>query len=308
LLRAGGGLASAAYAASAELTRYAVIDGEYRETELVNVDLAAMVRGDTSANVVLAPYDYLSIKETPRWRGEESIAVRGEVLFPGTYSIRRGEMLSSVLRRAGGLTDLAFPEGSIFTRTELVEREREQLEVLARRVERDLAAISVTDPNAGETISTGQALITQLREAVATGRLVIRLDDIVAGLMEADVILKGGDVLTVPDRQQEVTVVGEVQYPTSHVFDRALGVDDYLDRSGGLTSRADGRRTYVVRANGEVVADRGNRWFQRGSAGEVLPGDAIVVPLDVDQPLARWTSITQIIYNLAIAAAAVSSF
>ena len=217
-------------------------------------------------------------------------------------------MLSSVLRRAGGLTDLAFPEGSIFTRTELVEREREQLEVLARRVERDLAAISVTDPNASETISTGQALITQLREAVATGRLVIRLDDIVAGVTEADVILKDGDVLTVPDQQQEVTVVGEVQYPTSHVFDRALGVDDYLDRSGGLTSRADSRRTYVVRANGEVVADRGNRWFQRGSAGEVLPGDAIVVPLDVDQPLARWTSITQIIYNLAIAAAAVSSF
>ena len=64
------------------MTRYAVIDGEYRETELVNVDLAAMVRGDTSANVVLAPYDYLSIKETPRWRGEESIAVRGEVAVP----------------------------------------------------------------------------------------------------------------------------------------------------------------------------------------------------------------------------------
>ncbi len=63
-----------------------------------------------------------------------------------------------MLARAGGLTDLAFPEGSVFTRVEIREREREQLETLARRVERDLAAISVSDPNASETITTGQSL------------------------------------------------------------------------------------------------------------------------------------------------------
>jgi protein involved in polysaccharide export with SLBB domain len=170
-----------------------------------------------------------------------------------------------------------------------------------------LAAISVTDPNASETISTGQTLITQLREAVATGRLVIRLDDIVRGVPEADVILKDGDQLIVPDQQQEVTVLGEVQYATSHVFDRSSTRDDYIAKSGGLTSRADQRRIYVVRANGEVVPDSGGRWFQ-SNAGGVRPGDSIVVPLDVDQPLARWTSISQIIYQMAIAAAAVSSF
>ena len=68
------------------------------------------------------------------------MTIRGEVVFPGTYPIRRGEKLSSVLARAGGLTDLAFPEGSVFTRVEIQEREREQLEVLAQRIERDLAA------------------------------------------------------------------------------------------------------------------------------------------------------------------------
>ena len=84
--------------------------------------------------------------------------------------------------------------------------------------------------------------------------------------------------------------------------------DDYIAKSGGLTSRADQRRIYVVRANGEVVADSGVRWFQSNAGGGVRPGDSIVVPLDVDQPLARWTAISQIIYQLAIAAAAVSSF
>jgi hypothetical protein len=64
----------------------------------------------------------------------------------------------------------------------------------------------------------------------------------------------------------------------------------------------------VVRANGEVVANAGAGWFQRDGGSDIRPGDAIVAPLDVDQPLARWSAITQIIYNLAIAAAAINSF
>ena len=308
LLRAGGGMSESAYATDAELTRYEVVNGEYRETELVTVNLAAVLRGEQSADLALSPYDYLSIKEVSRWRGEEAITLSGEVVFPGTYPIRRGETLSSVLERAGGLTELAFPEGSVFTRVELREREQRQIETLASRIERDLAALSVSDPQSASAVSTGQSLVSQLRGAVATGRWAIRLDEIVAGRAEADIVLKGGDVLMVPDQRQEVTVLGEVQYSTSHVFDRALGRDDYIARSGGLSQRADKRRIYVVRANGEVVADAGRSWFSRDAGGQIRPGDSIVVPLDLDQPLLRWGSITQIIYNLALSAAAVASF
>jgi len=308
LLRAGGGMSEAGYATDAELTRYAVVGGEYRETELITVNLAAVLRGDPSADVALAPYDFLSIKEVSRWRGEETVRLQGEVVFPGTYPIRRGETLSSVLERAGGLTDLAFPEGSVFTRVELREREQRQVEVLANRIERDLAALSVTDPQSASAITTGQSLVSQLRSAVPTGRWAIRLDEIVAGRQEADIILKGGDDLIVPDQRQEVTVLGEVQYTTSHVFDRGLSRDDYIQRSGGLTQRADKRRIYVVRANGEVVANAGSSWFRRDPGDDIRPGDSIVVPLDVDQPLLRWGSVSQIIYNLALGAAAVSSF
>jgi protein involved in polysaccharide export with SLBB domain len=308
LLRAGGGLSEAAYGNTAELTRYAVVNGEYRETALVTVDLVAVLKGDAAANLPLNPYDALNVKEVSRWRGEESITIRGQVTFPGTYPIRRGETLSSVLMRAGGLTDLAFPEGGVFTRAELRDREKEQLEVLAKRIERDLAAISISEPNASQTITTGQSLITQLRDSVATGRLVIRLGDIARGVEEADVILKDRDLLVVPDRQQEVTVLGEVQYATSHVWERGLSRTDYIGKSGGTTQRADTKRTYVVRASGEVVSQTGGRWFRRGDSDDVGPGDTIVVPLKVDQPLSRWSAVTQIIYNLAIAAAAVQSF
>jgi protein involved in polysaccharide export with SLBB domain len=308
LLRAGGGLSEAAYVMEAELTRYTIVNGEYRETELMTVDLAAILRGDAAADLPLRPYDSVNIKEVSRWRGEEAVTLRGEVVFPGTYPIRRGETLSSVLDRAGGLTDEAFAEGSVFTREELRERQREQIDALARRIERDLAAISVTDPQASQTITTGQSLVAQLRDSVASGRLVIRLDEIVRGGSAADLVLKNGDQLIVPDQRPEVAVLGEVQYETSHLFEAGLSRDDYVSKSGGLTQRADKRRIYIVRANGEVIAEEGGRWFSRGGSEGVRPGDTVVVPLDVDNPLARWTAITQIIYNLAIAAAAVSSF
>jgi protein involved in polysaccharide export with SLBB domain len=107
-----------------------------------------------------------------------------------------------------------------------------------------------------------------------------------------------------------VTVLGEVQYATSHVYTTGRTRDDYLSMSGGLTQRADDDRVYVVRANGEVLAETGSKWFRRTSEVEIRPGDTIVAPLDVDRlsPMARWSQITQIVYNLAIAAAAVNSF
>src|SRR5690606_31228194 len=101
----------------------------------ITVDLAGVLRGETTANFLVAPYDYLNIKEVPRWRGDERVTLRGEVVFPGTYPIRQGETLSEVLERAGGMTERAFVEGSLFTRVDLRRREREQIETLARRLE-----------------------------------------------------------------------------------------------------------------------------------------------------------------------------
>jgi hypothetical protein len=276
----------------------------------VSVNLAALRAGDSSADLPLAPYDYLNIKEISRWRGQETVELLGEVVFPGTYSIRQGETLSSVLTRAGGLTEFAFPQGSVFTRVEVREREIAQLQALARRVETDLASISLSDPNASDAISIGQSLLTQLRTAEATGRVTIRLEEILAGQSTTDVVLKSGDVLRVPELRQEIAVLGEVQYPTSHVYEPGLSREDYLGKSGGLTRRADSKRIYVVRANGEVVADAGGRWFSRSDRLDMRPGDTIVAPIEVDRlrPLALWGSVTQIAYQAAIAVAAVNSF
>ena len=268
-----------------------------------------MLRGDAAADLAIGPYDYLNIKEVSRWRGEESVTIRGEVVFPGTYPIRRGEKLSSLLARAGGLTDLAFPEGSVFTRVEIQEREREQLELLAQRIERDLAAVVGLRSECERTRSRPASRWSdQLRNAVATGRWVIRLDEIVAGDEAADVVLKDGDQLLVPDERQEVTVLGEVQYATSHVY-RARAQPRRLHQSQRRAEPARRQEAHLRRqSERRGRGESGAGWFQRDAGSDIRPGDSIVVPLDVDQPLGEVGAITQIIYNLAIAAAAVNSF
>lgn len=314
LLRAGGSLDEAAYGGQAELTRYAVGANGSRQAELIEIDLRRALDGDPTANLALRPFDYLVIKEVPLWAAQEEVEIRGEVRFPGRYPIHRGETLRSVMQRAGGLTDLAFPEGAIFTREELKERERKQIETLATRMEADVAQASLMSAqeagrDASQSLAVGRSLLATLRETKPVGRLVIDLErsSHTRPGSEQDIVLKDGDRLLVPRVVQEVTVIGEVQSTTSHLYSKDLTRNDYVAMSGGFTPRADEKRVYVVRANGSVVA-RGNAWFSGGV--EMRPGDTVVAPLDTERmrPLPFWTAVTTIIYNLSIAAAAVNSF
>ena len=88
--------------------------------------------------------------------------------------------------------------------------------------------------------------------------------------MVGDLVLRDGDHLRIPKMPQEVTVIGEVQNATSHLFMPDLTRDDYLSMSGGVTRRADDKRIYVVRASGSVDGGSGSRWF--GSSSNMRPG------------------------------------
>lgn len=316
LLRAGGNLDSAAYSGQAELARYEVSDAGARQTELVQVDLAAVLRGDATANLQLKPFDYLLIKETTNWTDQEAVTLKGEVRFPGTYPIRRGETLHQLLNRAGGLTALAFPKGSAFTRIELKEREQKQLDLLGERLQGDIAALSLqaaaaNQAGASQAMQAGQSLLTQLKQSKAVGRLVIDLPGVVGSEPGSakDVILRDGDTLIVPPQKQEVTVIGEVQSVTSHLYAQNLSRDDYIAKSGGMTRKADKAKIYVVRADGSVVAEQ-RAMFRRTHEVAIQPGDTIVVPLDTERipKLPFWQAVTQIVYNLAVSLAAIHTF
>jgi polysaccharide biosynthesis/export protein len=325
LIRAGGSLEDSAYGGEAELTRYEIVNGDARQTDLIPINLAAVRRGDAGADVQLKPYDVLLIKVTPQWEEPGNIILAGEVRFPGKYPIHRGEILSSVLRRAGGFTDLAFVEGTVYIREELKQRERDQLDLLANRLQSDLTSLSLevvssstlannANGAAGgaQALAIGQQLMTQLRQLKPVGRLVIDLDRVMKGRpgMSEDVLVRDGDKLLIPKQTQEILVLGEVQSPTSHVFQAGLTRDDYIAKSGGVTQKADRKRIYVVRANGNVVTGQRSGWFRRSQSLEIRPGDTIIVPLDTERvrALPLWQAVTTIIYNLTLGIYAIRHF
>jgi len=247
------------------------------------------------------------------------------VRFPGKYPIHRGETLSSVLRRAGGFTDLAFVEGAVHIREELKQRERDQIDLLANRLQGDLTSLSLevvssstVSGNANgaaggaQALAIGQQLMTQLRQLKPVGRLVIDLNGVMQGRKGKweDVLVKDGDKLVIPKQAQEILILGEVQSPTSHVFQAGLTRDDYIAKSGGITQKADRKRIYVVRANGDVVSGERSGWFRRSQSTEMRPGDTIIVPLNTERirALPLWQAVTQIIYNLTVGAYFIHTF
>jgi polysaccharide biosynthesis/export protein len=315
LLRAGGNLDSSAFGGKAELVRYEVDETGARQPKLIEVNLAGLLRGEPGADIPLRPFDNLLIKETPEWTEQESVTLKGEVRFPGSYAIRRGETLFEVIQRAGGFTPRAFVKGSAFTRAYLRDNEREQKERLAVRLRTDLAALALQaaaadKAGASQALASSQSLLSQLQAAEPVGRMVIDLPGLMASgkSSDKDIELRDGDVLVVPQSRQEVSVLGEVQNATSHRFSDNLKRDDYISLSGGTTRRADKGRIYIVRADGSVLAPRGG--LRRGYDVAVQPGDTIVVPLDAEKMprLPFWQAVTQIIYNLAISVAAINSF
>jgi polysaccharide export outer membrane protein len=317
LIRASGGLQDSAFSEKAELTRYRVDAGQ-RVSEILEINLSALLKGDSSADIVLEPFDALVVKEVPEWSQREYVTLRGEVRFPGTYPLRRGETLRSVLERAGGLTTLAFAKGAVFTRRDLIEREQKQIDDLASRLKSDLVSRAVQAgnlmeasgrvPSEGSSAAIADGLLNDLKNSKPTGRLVIDLDGVVSRALGSsrDVILRDGDELSVPKLRQEVTVIGEVQNATSHLFRSSSQRDDYIALSGGATPRADMSRAYIVRADGSVVPQKAG-WVRQSKAMLIQPGDTIVVPLDTERlpQLGLWQAVSTIIYNSAVALAAI---
>jgi len=283
---------------------------------LLQVDLAAILRGDAAADVLLQPFDVVTIKELPEWGTRETVVLRGEVRFPGEYTIRRGETLRAVLERAGGLTGLAFNRGAIFTREEIRQREATQVRQLTDRLRRDLSATAIQASQASQLAGNNSSMLSaislldQLTETTPVGRLVVNLDLVLAREVGSrdDVVLRGGDELLIPKIRQEVTVIGEVQNSTAHLYRAGLSRQDYVSLSGGSTARADVKRTYVVRADGSVMPTKSG-WLGGKDEISIQPGDTIVVPLDIERlpPLPLWQAVTSILYNAAVALAAISS-
>lgn len=308
MIHAAGGLTESAYPLAADLTRYSIVDNQQRQVEQQSIDLAQLFASGSEGPIVVKSYDVLQIKRMPEWFEQTVVSLEGEFRFPGSYVVREGETLTQLIERAGGLSDRAFLGGSFFSREQVKEKEQLRLEQMVQRMELDVAFAAQQRSSGGsgmnmEGYSILQDLLLKLRSVKAMGRVVINLESVLSGEVE-DIRLKDGDRLIVPKRPQEVSVIGEIQYATSHIHHPDHDYRYYIQKSGGTTYRADESRIYIIRADGTIESTAGF-W----SNPPVLVGDTIVVPLDVERVplLAIAKDVSQILADVAVSAAALTT-
>lgn len=305
-----GGLKDSASLYQAEVARYTVDENGVGQTRILDVNLSDAIAG--TSNVELQSRDRILIKSIPDFSKNRTVTLRGEVRYPGEYTFRDGETLRDVLKRAGGLTDNAFPRGAVFTREKLRQLEAQRLREAEERLQGDLLGVKLEgDSFGGQTtqrIQQVEDLLEDVQNSRPIGRMVINLASVLNDETYQSIRLQDGDTLTVPTIPQAVSVFGEVQFPTSHLHQPGLTVDDYLERSGGATLQADESRVYVVKADGSVMLPERSRWFG-GRSQQLEPGDTIIMPIDIDRlnQLELWTNVSQIVYQMALGAAAVGN-
>ena len=307
----------------AELTRVTVTD-EGPKTEKILVNLEKALEEEPGQNLPLLENDYLFVRTVPEWKLYQTVTISGEVKYPGTYTIRKGEKLSSLIERAGGFTDRAYLKGAVFTRERVREIQQRQLDESADRLEREMASrgpLSVAAAAGPEEAAIKQSEIQQMkafldkvRQARAKGRLVVPIEDVGKRKGAPEYIeLEEGDSLFIPANPQSVQISGSVFNQTAFVHDGSKNISDYIDLAGGYTENADKKRVYVLKVDGTAVRPEGGiasffwskdsgRW--ESGARRMDPGDTIVVPEKLERIawLRNIKDITQILYQIAVTA------
>jgi len=332
LIVAAGNVKRGAYLEEAELSRHTPAGTETR-SERILFNLQRALEGDPVENLLLQPEDQLFVRSIPDYSERLSVEVKGQLLFPGNYSISRGELLSEVLERAGGFVAGAYLRGATFSRETVREVQQKRLEQLILEQEQQIAraasdialgALSTEELQSAQTLLTSRkALLEKLRQMPANGRMVVHLLPLDRFKNSTyDIPLMDGDVITIPDNPKSVSVLGQVYNPTTMVYQEGKTVSYYLNKVGGSTENANAGEMFVVRADGTVFSkqqsgsgikwdDESRRWFSGGfSSTELYPGDTLLVPEKVKKVdiMREVKDLTTILYQMALGAAAVASF
>ena len=204
----------------------------------------------------LEPFDEVYVRKSPGYSPQQNVFVEGEVLFEGTYTLtKKSERLSEIIKKAGGLSKTAYAAGArlIRQRTSAEMARQEALRSAAKR-SGGKDSIDISKLDLGATYPVG----IQLDKALADPG------------SEADIELREGDRLIVPEYSSTVKINGEVMYPNTTSYVDGESLKYYINQAGGFGENARKRQTYIIYMNGTVA--------KAGRRHKPLPGCEIVVP------------------------------
>ena len=239
---------------------------------------------------------------------QSTVALSGQFKYPGKYSVKNGEKLSSLLKRADGFSDNAFLYGTVLTRRSVSEMQNASFRRAADDMETAIAGAIIGGQVQGGAVAAVSDLLNRLRTTQSPGRLIVDIDPIhLASNPAKDIYLEDGDTITIPSRINAVTVVGDVYSPGTIPFENLSKLEDYIAKAGGLRPSADKGEIFMILPNGEARAIQSGIW--RLKKQFISPGSTIYIPRDTkpfDWLIATQT-FTPILSNLATTAAALAA-
>ena len=260
LIVMAGGLREAAATTKIEIARRIKIPMSQTETNILGesftIDLADGLLKENGKNFILKPFDHVYVRKSPSYQVQQNVTIQGEVLFSGVYALQnKNERISALVERAGGITADAYLKGARLTRTMTRDELRRRQDVLElSRTGND--SIDLTRRDIATTYSVGIDLEEALKNKGGS----------------ADIVLREGDVIYIPEMNNTVKISGTVMYPNTVTYKNGAGLSYYINQAGGYGNRAKKSKVYVVYANGNVAKAK------RLTGVKIEPGSEIIVP------------------------------
>lgn len=213
---------------------------------------------DGKPNFVLEPFDEVYVRRSPGYQIQQNVSVLGEVLFGGNHALTvKNERLSDLIKKAGGLTQEAYPQGARLLRKmsdEEVARMEKTMQIAKKGGNKDSIDINQLEVDSIYTVGI------QLEKALAKPG------------SDFDLVLREGDKLIVPQYVNTVKINGAVMFPNTVLYEKGKNIKYYISQAGGFGQTAQKNKAYVVYMNGTVAQLKGN------SAKKIQPGCEIIVP------------------------------
>lgn len=213
---------------------------------------------DGEPGFTLQPYDQVFVRRSPGYSAQQNVTVNGEVLYGGTYALTtKSERISSVIAKAGGATPFAYVKGAKLTRVaneEEIRRMQDVVNLLRRQV--GDAMIDSLGINVQNTFTVGIDLEAALANPGS----------------DADIVLREGDVITVPEYNNTVKIDGAVMMPNTVSFKKGESVKYYISQAGGYGQNAKKSKKFIIYMNGQIAEVKGS------GKSQIEPGCEIIVP------------------------------
>ena len=212
----------------------------------------------------------------------KTVTITGAVKTPGRYTISQGETLSSLIEKAEGYKDDAYPFGSVLNN-------KKALLINQIAVDRLYTSFVQKLITKGDALFASESLpfiLEELKRSTITGRVMAEFDiNIIKSRPELDTNLDDGDEIIIPTKTQQVYIFGEVNNIGATRYNKGTSLNDYIKTSGGMLESADNKNIFVVHPNGEVnrLQSPGLSFLNKRSNNILIyPGSVIYVPRKIN--------------------------